>query len=106
MQTATIFIETRSKAQALDWSLVLISQGIESVLTPSALEEKWALEVAPEDHLRANAAIATYEKENSTSWKRELPGSGLLFDVRATVWFLALALFFLISTPFVAAGVM
>jgi membrane associated rhomboid family serine protease len=94
MQPATTEIETRSKAQALDWSLVLISQGIENALLRRESDAAWILEVAEDDRQRAQESIAAYEDENSIPWKKELPGSGLLFDVRAVAWFFLLALFY------------
>ena len=94
MQPALAFIETRSKAQALDWSLVLISQGIESMVLRRDSDEAWLLEVAQMDEPRALQTIEAYERENTTSWKKELPGSGLLFDARSIVWFITLALLF------------
>jgi membrane associated rhomboid family serine protease len=94
MQAATIHIETRSKAQALDWSLVLISQGIESVLSRRDEDAVWLLEVAGPDEERARQSLAAYERENATTWKTELPGAGLLFDRRAALWWLVVALFY------------
>src|SRR5439155_16880290 len=41
-------ILARNRRQAMDWSLVLISQGIESVVEPS--EDAWMLQVQPPDH--------------------------------------------------------
>lgn len=93
MQTATTGIECRSQAQALDLSLVLISQGIESVITHQPDNDAWLLEVAEADFLRATESIAHYERENRTPWRREVKWTGLLFDVRAALWFVALILF-------------
>ena len=94
MQPALAFIETASKAQALDWSLVLISQGIDSTVLRREMDEMWLVEVAPQVEQHARESIRAYERENSTSWKKELPGSGLLFDARSIIWFAALALIF------------
>jgi membrane associated rhomboid family serine protease len=94
MHPALAFIETRSKAQALDWSLVLISQGIDSTVLRRESDEAWLLEIAQQDESRALETIEAYERENSASWKKELPGSGLLFDARSIVWFVTLALLF------------
>lgn len=89
--TATVF-ESRSQAQALDWSLVLISQGIENLLAQRADDGAWTLEVAPGDWQRASESIAAYERENATVWRQELKWPGLLFDARAIFWFAALVL--------------
>ena len=108
MPPATTVLESRSQSQALDWSLVLISQGIESLIQPHESDGVWTLEVAEEERPRALAAIAAYERENKTVWRREVKGTGLLFDVRAAVWFALLALFYLFATTspvhFRAAG--
>ncbi len=89
--TATVF-ESRSQGQVLDWSLVLISQGIESLIGQRAEDGAWTLEVAAEDGPRASASIAAYERENATAWRQELKWPGLLFDARAVFWFAALVL--------------
>src|SRR5436190_5408550 len=52
-RTETAVLECRSRAQALDWSLVLISQGIESVIGQRAEDRAWFLEVAEVDLVRA-----------------------------------------------------
>lgn len=93
MQTTAAGIECRSQAQALDWSLVLISQGIDCVITRREEDGAWLLEIAEMDSLRARESIALYERENRTPWRREVKWTGLLFDVRAALWFVALILF-------------
>jgi rhomboid protease GluP len=98
METITAVLEARSQAQALDWSLVLISQGIESVITRREEDGVWQVEIAPEDSVRAQESIRAYERENAVPWRKELKGSGLLFDVRSVVWFAALALFYWLVT--------
>lgn len=87
-------IEARSQAQALDWSLVLISQGIESTVVQRPEDGAWILQLEPAALGRAEQSIAAYERENATIWRRELKWTGLLFDARAVVWYAALALFF------------
>src|SRR5688572_33428756 len=94
MQSAIAVTETRSKAQALDWSLVLISQGIENVVTWRESDAMWQVEVLDQHRQRAQESIASYERENAIPWRRELKGSGLLFDIRALVWFVGLMLFY------------
>ncbi|HTD68353.1 MAG TPA: rhomboid family intramembrane serine protease [Candidatus Limnocylindria bacterium] len=92
MQSGATVFESRSQAQALDWSLVLISQGIESLLAQREDDGAWTLEVAAHDWQRASESIAAYERENATVWRQELKWSGLLFDARAVFWFAALVL--------------
>ena len=86
-------IECRSQAQALDWSLVLVSQGIENVIAQREEDGAWRLEIAEADFARATESLALYERENRTPWRREVKWTGLLFDVRAALWFVALILF-------------
>src|SRR4051794_8385414 len=93
-QSANCVLEARSQAQAMDWSLVLISQGIESVVLPHASDGVWVLEVADADLRRAAESIAAYERENTTVWRRELKWTGLLFDARAVLWFAAIVVFY------------
>ena len=93
MQTTAAGIECRSQAQALDWSLVLISQGIECVITRREEDGAWLLEITESDFPRATESLALYERENRTPWRREVKWTGLLFDVRAALWFIALILF-------------
>ncbi len=92
-QTETAVLECRSRAQALDWSLVLISQGIEGVIGQRPEDHVWFLEVSGADLARAQESIRAYESENVTVWRREVKGTGMLFDARAAFWFVALALF-------------
>ena len=86
-------IQCRSQVQALDWSLVLVSQGIENVITRRDEDSAWLLEIAEADFARATESLALYERENRRPWQREVKWTGLLFDVRAAIWFLALILF-------------
>jgi membrane associated rhomboid family serine protease len=90
---ATTVLEAGSQAQAMDWSLVLISQGIESIVLPRESDGVWVLEVPESDFQRATESVTAYERENATAWRRELKWTGLLFDARAVLWFAALILF-------------
>ena len=108
--SAAPVIEARSQAQALDWSLVLISQGIESVPVRREGDGAWTLEIAGTDWERATESIAAYERENATVWRREVKWTGLLFDARAVLPFAALILFHLLversSVEFKALGIL
>jgi len=97
MVAETVLLECRSRSQALDWSLVLISQGIESVITQRAEDGIWLLEIAATDSAPAEESIRAYERENATVWRREVKGTGMLFDTRAAFWFAALALFYFLA---------
>ena len=92
-QTEMAFLECRSRAQALDWSLVLISQGIESTIVQRPEDGAWLLEISGADLPRAEESIHAFERENATVWRHEVKGTGMLFDLRAAFWFAALALF-------------
>src|SRR5204863_7159993 len=76
-------IEARSQAQALDWSLVLISQGIESTVVQRPEDGAWILQLEPGEVDRAQQSITAYERENTTIWRHELKWTGLLFDARS-----------------------
>ena len=96
MQSATLaHIQTPSRQQALDWSLVLISQGIESTVTEQ--DGAWSLIVAEDVAARAQEILRLYEKENASVWRRKLTGTGLLFDGRSAFVFLLFAGIFAVS---------
>lgn len=70
----------------MDWSLVLVSQGIESTIERVPESERWQLSVPSGDYSRAVQALRQYHVENKRgAWVRELP-AGLLLDWRALVW--------------------
>ena len=101
-------IPTRSKRQAMDWSLVLVSQGIESIVD-RADDTGWGLLVSAEDHERALDSIRQYRAENiHWPWRREI-GPEVLFDWGSLAWVLLIAAFFWISRripPLQDAGLM
>lgn len=86
LQTATASLEARSYAQALDWSLVLTSQGIENAVESPVQDGRWQVVVPTAEFERASAEIRTFEQENATPWRREVRWTGLLFDARALLW--------------------
>jgi rhomboid protease GluP len=80
-------ITARSERQAMDWSLVLMSQGIESTIEHSPETHQWQLSVPRLEYQRAIQAIKQYHVENKRGvWVRELPWPGLLLDWRAFGW--------------------
>lgn len=88
-------IPTRSKRKAMDWSLVLASQEIETIITQ---EDGWGLLVTENDFERAIAAIQQFEKENrGWNWRQKLPGTGLVFHWGGIAPCLLFAAFFLLS---------
>jgi membrane associated rhomboid family serine protease len=93
-------ITARSERQAMDWSLVLVSQGIENTIERSAETQQWQLSVPRLEYQRAIQAIKQYHVENRRgAWVREIPWSGLLFDWRAAAWAaIVIAIFFINET--------
>ena len=68
MQSATASIQAASYNQAMDWSLVLTSQGI--VNTVEALDTgEWVVSIPQESATLAAASIHAYEQENTIPWR-------------------------------------
>src|SRR5438309_10005742 len=81
MPSQELRIPTRSRAQAMDWSLVLISQGIDSTIDYAENDAGWGLLVASENYQNAMTAIRQYTIANrGWPWQREIVYPGLLFD--------------------------
>lgn len=82
----------------MDWSLVLISQEIESTITRSPQGNDWILSVSPEDHERALEAIRLYSAENR-GWglRREVFSSGLVFDWVSIAWVGLVCVFYFLN---------
>lgn len=104
-------IPTQTEQQAMDWSLVLISQGIEAVIERDTDAGVWQLIVHSPDYPRALDAIRLYRKENLPSfWQQQLPGTGLILDWRCLVPLLFFVLVFTMEAvrhvPLSAAGQM
>jgi membrane associated rhomboid family serine protease len=76
----------------MDWSLVLLSQDIETVI--QAAEGGWELVVSPEDYDSAQEAIRLYQQENRRPvWRQEMQ-PGLLFDWTSLAWTICIAAFY------------
>jgi len=83
----------------MDWSLVLISQGIEAIIQSPVGEQEWGLLVAPADYERARAAIAQYRVENrGWPWQQRWRRPAALFDWGSLAWVLLLVAFYHLST--------
>ncbi len=94
MESAIAIIPVRSRVEAMDLGLVLISQGIESIIERTE-ESRWALQVSASEHERALEAIRLYRAENrSRRWRREVLHSGFLFDWVSFAWVVLLCLFY------------
>jgi len=94
MPLPTRRIAVRTRRQAMDWSLVLASQGIEHVIEQSE-ETGYALAVAESDYERALAAIHQYRLENlHWRWRQPIFQPGLFFDWRSVTWALLVVSFY------------
>lgn len=103
MQPAFATIPVRTERQAMDWSLVLVSQGIEATIERTAEGDEWHLLVNAPDYSRALQALRQYRIENrSQAWRQELPWTGLIFDWRAA--FVVLFLIFLFAVEVSGRG--
>ena len=84
--TECVRIPTRTERRALDWSLVLASQQISSVIENQP-ESGWALLVSPAEHTRAREIIELYLRENRRwPWQRTVLKQEIIFDWAATLW--------------------
>ena len=90
-------IVARSQRQAMDWSLVLASQGIEHVIE-HAPESGWALALATTDHAPALAAIRQYRVENRHwPWRHTISKTDVVFDWGSAAWVLLTLVFHWLS---------
>src|ERR1041385_3085007 len=101
MPSPELRIPTRSRGQAMDWSLVLISQGINSTIDYSETAPGWGLLVAADDYPMALSVIRQYRIENRAwPWQRQIFYPGLLFDWASLAWVALLLLFFTLDVQF------
>src|SRR5574340_1395553 len=99
MEAATATIPVRSHRQAMDWSLVLVSQGIETTIVRTEDDGGWGLEVAAADYTNALRTLRQYRLENrGWPWQQVVFRSGFLFDWGSLAWCLLVSLFFWLST--------
>jgi membrane associated rhomboid family serine protease len=87
-------IETRTHQRAMDWSLVLASQGIECVIEQRSEDGAWLLLVNGAEAARAFDAIRAYERENTNRWHTPVKWTGQVFDWRAVFWWALVAVLF------------
>jgi hypothetical protein len=87
-------IPVRSHQQAMDWSLVLVSQGIETAIEQSADGGSWALVTSRTDHGAALRTLRQYGLENKGwPWRQTLPWTRTHFDWGSLAW-VGLLIFF------------
>ena len=90
-------ISARSRRQAMDWSLVLASQGIEPVIEQTE-EAGWALVVAARDYETSLTAIRQYRWENRRwPWRSPTFKSGFVFDWGSAAWIVLTVVFYWLS---------
>jgi membrane associated rhomboid family serine protease len=88
-------IGAHCRQEAMDWGLVLASQGIEATILGPEWEESWGLAVAAEDYERAAGAIRQYRLENrGWPWQQTVLDQGYPFDWGSLAWVLLVVLFF------------
>jgi membrane associated rhomboid family serine protease len=79
----------------MDWSLVLVSQGIETTISPPGPDHEWELILSSESFERAIAVLKQYHLENRRwQWQQEVLKPGLLFDWAALAWMFLCILFY------------
>jgi rhomboid protease GluP len=94
----TTRIRTDSRRQAMDWSLVLMSQGIETVID-SGGELGWGLIVPEQEYGRALDILRQYRAENRHwPWRQKISPKGVLFDWGSVGWVLLIGFFYWIQT--------
>ena len=87
-------IPARTRRQAMDWSLVLASQGIEHIIDRDE-EIGWILSVSESDHEKALAQIRQYRMENRHwRWRQPVFQLGLFFDWSSLAWVILNIFFF------------
>jgi membrane associated rhomboid family serine protease len=94
----------------MDWSLVLASQGIETVIEDAGESGGWGLLVASPDCERALKALRQYRLENRNwPWRQSLPWPQTHFDWGSVAWAGLLIFFHWLSSVvpgFQVAGIM
>jgi rhomboid protease GluP len=93
----------------MDWSLVLVSQGIETTIHEAEDGSGWSLLVAEQDYARAIKTLRQYHLENrGWPWQQQVFRPGFLFDWGALAWAVLTGLFYWLSaiSDLKTAGVM
>jgi rhomboid protease GluP len=94
----------------MDWSLVLISQGIECTIDYCEESGGWGLLIALPEQERALQAIHAYRLENRHwHWRQPVFEPGIFFDWASVGWVLVLVIFFWVGNlrpQFETAGIM
>ena len=97
-ETMTACIPTHSRREAMDWSLVLVSQGIETRIDFNE-ETGWQLTVPEHELEHARDILRQYEAENRRwPWRQRIPGRSMLFDWGSMAWVMLICFFFWLQT--------
>jgi membrane associated rhomboid family serine protease len=98
MELGMTNIPARSRLEAMDWSLALISQGIQSTVQRAEDPPGWLVQVSSAEYEAALETICLYGAENR-GWglRREVFRPGLLFDWVSIVWAGLLCVFYWLS---------
>lgn len=99
MESPSSPIPARSGRQAMDWSLVLASQNIETTIEHS--ETGWELLVPVAEYEHALATLRQYQHENRHwRWQRQVFKGGLVFDWASLSWVILLFFFAWLNSPY------
>jgi rhomboid protease GluP len=83
----------------MDWSLVLVSQGIESTIVQPDGGPGWGLLVSAQDYSNALRTLRQYRLENRAwPWQQPVFKPDLLFDWGSLAWALLTCLFYWLNT--------
>lgn len=79
----------------MDWSLVLASQAIESIIEPATDGGQWELLVKPHEYEHALRSIQQYRLENrGWPWRQQVLQRGVFFDWGSLAWAALVVLFY------------
>jgi len=82
----------------MEWSLVLVSQGIESTIVQPEDGAGWGLLVSGHDYANALRTLRLYRLENRAwPWQQPVLKPGFLFDWGSLAWALLACLFYWLS---------
>ncbi len=85
--------------EAMDWSLVLLSQGIEATVLHDPEAGCWLVVPPPDQLAAAQESIRLYQQENRAwPFRQPLPWAGAAFDWTAVAWVGLIAVFFALQT--------
>jgi len=90
-------IPTRSHDQAFDWSLALLSEGIESTVDRDPESGRWILLLDSGQITSAIHVLRQYVAENRRVPRRQPPGTRLIFDWGNTWFFVLLITLFCVT---------